>query len=221
MHPMPTFSPQSPNRPPAGHTPGCPAEGNPTTHSAAPKDSLDAHLHVIPGEDPADLEALAREYRTQFHPVGPVERFLVDTLIQCDWKKRRLTRAENQFLRVISEAFHDYSEPLGAGYEFDGAGPNILRSFFRQQAANERSYFRAITELRSQQEQRQPAKPAQPAKEASVPPEPQHHYPQTGGIGFVSQNDAPAVPLAPTEPAPPVTINLGKGHPKDGLVFVG
>jgi hypothetical protein len=190
--------------------PECPATG-------IPKDSLEPRLFVIPGEDPADLEALAREYREQFHPVGPVERFLVDTMIQCDWKKRRLTRAENQFLRVISKVFNDSSEPLGAGYEYDGAGPNILKSFFRQQQANERSYFRAITELRSQQQQRQPAKPVQAAQEATPPvPEPQH-YPQTGGIGFVPQQTVPG-----PQPEPAVTyINLGTGHPKDGLVFVG
>src|ERR1017187_6113146 len=153
---------------PSPNTPERPAAGN-------PKDSIDSRFYVIPGEDPVELEALAREYREQFHPVGPVERFLVDTLIQCDWKKRRLTRAENQFLRVISKAFNDHSEPLGAGYEFDGSGPNILKNFFRQHTANERSYFRAMTELRSLQEQRQPAKPAQPAKEASVPSE-SHRY---------------------------------------------
>jgi hypothetical protein len=198
----------TPNRPPAANTPECPAAGN-------PKDSIDARFHVIPGEDPAELEALAREYREQFHPVGPVERFFVDTLIQCDWKRRRLTRAENQFLRVISKAFNDSSEPLGAGYEYDGVGPNILKNLFRQQAANERSYFRAITELRSQQQQRQPAQSAQPAKDTSLPTE-SHHYPPTGGIGFVPQPDAP-----PAQPAPLVTVNLGKGHPKDGLVFVG
>jgi hypothetical protein len=194
-------------------TPECPAAGT-------PKDSLEPRLFVISGEDPADLEALAHEYREQFHPfhpIGPVERFLVDTMIQCDWKKRRLTRAENQFLRVISEVFNDSSEPLGAGYEFDVAGPNILKNFFRQQQANERSYFRAITELRSQQQQCQPAKPVQAAQDATPPgPEPQH-YPQTGGIGFVPQQTVPGA-----QPEPAVTyINLGTGHPKDGLVFVG
>ena len=190
---------------PSPNTPERPAAGN-------PKDSIDSRFYVIPGEDPAELEALAREYREQFHPVGPVERFFVDTLIQCDWKKRRLTRAENQFLRVISKVFNDSPEPLGAGYEYDGAGPNILRSLFRQQAANERSYFRAITELRSLQQQRQPA---QPAHQPSPSPEP-NHYPQTGGIGFVPQPDAP-----PAAPAIPVVVNLGKGHPKEDLVFVG
>jgi hypothetical protein len=177
-----------------------------------PKDSLDPGLFVIPGEDPADLEALAREYRQQFQPVGPVERFLVDTLIQCDWRKRRLTRAENQFLRVIAKAFNDSAEPFGAGYEWDGTGPNILKSFFRQQAANERSYFAAMTELRNQQQQRQPAKPANQPSPSPVP----KHHPQTGGIGFVPSPDTPAAP-----PAPPVVVNLGKGHPKEGLVFVG
>lgn len=198
----------SPNRLPAGNASGCPAEGNPATDN-----SLDARCFVIPGEDPAGFEALVREYREQFLPAGPVERFLVDTLIQCDWKKRRLTRAENQFLRLIARTLTGSSELLRAAYESGGPHSGALHSLFRLQAANERSYFRAITELRRLQQQRQPA---QPGREAF---DPQHH-PQTGGIGFVPKS-APPEPAPPEHPAAPIVLNLGKGHPPEGLVFVG
>jgi hypothetical protein len=58
--------------------------GKAATRFNALKHGIEARSLVIPGEDPAELEALALDYRTQFHPEGPLERFLVDTLIRAD-----------------------------------------------------------------------------------------------------------------------------------------
>jgi hypothetical protein len=67
-------------------------EGKAVSSFNALKHGIDAPSAVIPGEDPAAYEALAADYHRQFHPRSAVEEFYVDTLIRCDWQKRRLQR---------------------------------------------------------------------------------------------------------------------------------
>ena len=49
---------------------------------------------MIPGEDAAELEALAASYREQFPPESPQNAVLVDALIAADWQLRRLRKIE-------------------------------------------------------------------------------------------------------------------------------
>jgi len=60
---------------------------------------VDAQSLVLPGEDPAALEALALEYHRSFNPSGPLEDYLVQNLVQADWSRRRYSRIEAQFVR--------------------------------------------------------------------------------------------------------------------------
>ena len=76
-------------------------EGKAASRFNALEYGIEARSLVIPGEDPAELEALALEYHQQFNAVGPLERFLVDTLVRDDWNRRRYTRIEAQVLKVL------------------------------------------------------------------------------------------------------------------------
>ena len=58
------------------------------------KSGVDARSLVIPGEDPAELEALTLDYRQTLRPVGPLEDFLVETLVAADWNRRRYARSK-------------------------------------------------------------------------------------------------------------------------------
>jgi len=165
---------------------------------------LSSHFHVIPGEDPAEFDALVRSYLSQFIPQGPAEGFFLQTMVLCDWAKRRLTRWETQALRLFKP------------YE-DGKESPTLKSIVRQRLANDRSYFRAYQELRKLQQERSKSAPAAPkpesrpqAKAATANAAPQS--PQIGGIGFVSQKESPA-------PIPHIDLT-GRTY-KAGLVFVG
>src|ERR1019366_525206 len=44
----------------------------------------------IPGEEPADYEALAAHYHREFRPASPSEIFHVEAMLRADWQKRRL-----------------------------------------------------------------------------------------------------------------------------------
>jgi hypothetical protein len=169
---------------------------------------LEARSRVVPGEDPAQLESLAAAYHGQFNPVGPLEDFLVETIVQADWNRRRYTRVEAQLYRALMAAAQrrldapadpDPLSELAAVFGDDVTGAKILQSAFRQLASAERSYFRALTELRRAQKERRAEERAEEAEvEASPavtlpPPRPQAlaasaAATQPAPIGFVLPN---------------------------------
>jgi hypothetical protein len=158
------------------------------------KHGVDARQTVIPGENQADLECLAAEYQDHLCPATAVERYLVDTLILSDWLRRRLQRAQAELYTVLA-GHPGLVGRLSYAWESDAAGSNTLQKVFRQLSTLERSYLRALTELRRIKEDCDQPAPAQPPEpqpiSASAPP-------QTGGLGFVSSTPG----LAPWSPAP-------------------
>ena len=49
---------------------------------------------VLPGEDADSFEDLWNQVRADLSPVGPIEEFLADCVINAMWRLRRLARAE-------------------------------------------------------------------------------------------------------------------------------
>jgi hypothetical protein len=131
-------------------------EGKAASRFNALKHGIDARSLVIPGEDPAHLEALALEYFGQCDPVGALERYLVETLVHDDWNRRRYTLIESQILQESPDA------------------------------STERSYFRALKELRRAQKERKAQQEAQ-AEHAEAAAEPEIGFvlpiPQPSGAG--------------------------------------
>src|SRR5580765_5150334 len=71
-------------------------EGKARSSLNALKSGIDAWSHIIPGEDPAELEALTAAFVLHFRPADPIQLSLVDTLISAEWTQRRLRRIEAQ-----------------------------------------------------------------------------------------------------------------------------
>src|SRR5690242_15984317 len=71
-------------------------EGKAVSRLNALKSGIDARSHLIPGEDPASLEALAERYSGRWQPATPEEIFLLDAMIAADWLKRRMHQVEAQ-----------------------------------------------------------------------------------------------------------------------------
>src|SRR6478672_4984391 len=74
---------------------------SPTPNPSPAVGFLSSRFHVIPGEDPAEFDALVLDYRRQFNPNGPAEAFFFQTMVLCDWKKRRLAHFETRILPLI------------------------------------------------------------------------------------------------------------------------
>ena len=130
-------------------------EGKAASRFNALKHGIDSKALTIPGEDPAEFEALALEYHRRFRPDGPMEAFFVETLVKSDWDRRRYARIEAQYLRVQLATLEEPTDtPLGVIFHNDARKGNVLQKLFRRQAAAERSYFRALAELRRAQLER-------------------------------------------------------------------
>jgi hypothetical protein len=164
------------------------------------KYGIEARSLVIPGEDPAELEALALDYHQQFYPVGPLEDYLVQTLVQADWNRRRYTRIEAQVLQLLLAG-----QDAAAESSVDAFTGSAAQQIFRRLGATERSYFRALKELgriqreRQAEEQGDAEAPAaacgpQPAAAPNLAPA----SPEPLPIGFVSSNPS-QVPVSPVE----------------------
>ena len=123
------------------------------TRFNALKHGLDAESIIIPGEDPAAWQRLAADYNRQFHPQSALEEFHVDTLIRCDWQKRRLQRTEAKIYRVLIAEGPDPKE-LDIAVLRDSPTAKLLHRVIAQIAALDRAYFRALNDLRRMQRDR-------------------------------------------------------------------
>jgi len=119
-------------------------EGKSVSRFNALKSGITAKSQVIPGEDPAELEAIADGYHLDWAPATYLERFLVDSLVRADWLLQRLSRVEAQLWTVGPVTDVPTGAPLGETYT------RALDPFSRLQRridSTERSYYRALTQL--------------------------------------------------------------------------
>jgi len=69
-------------------------EGKAAIRFNAFRHGLLAQDAVLPGEDPDAFEDLWNRVRANLSPVGPIEEFLVDRVVNAMWRLQRLARAE-------------------------------------------------------------------------------------------------------------------------------
>ena len=131
------------------------AEGKSASRFNALKHGIDAASIVIPGEDPADYEALRDHYLHEYRPRSASESFHVDTMLRADWHKRRLENVEADLYRtVLAES---PGNPLAAVLLAESPAAKLLARIQRQIAAFERTWHRANTELRRARAEAEPA----------------------------------------------------------------
>src|SRR6266853_364735 len=112
---------------------------NARTHGLCSDDLL------IPGEAPEELEQLRQQYLFQIEPSTPIERTLCSELVGDAWKFRRIQRLEN----------HAYAKAgsFDAMLEDDKLQKQ-LDNLARHKTRVERSYYRALKEMKAQQTNR-------------------------------------------------------------------
>jgi hypothetical protein len=126
------------------------AEGKSVSRFNALQHGADAASPVIPGEDPAAYAELAAQYEHRFQPATPDEHYHVQTMIDSDWQKRRLSRLETELYTVIDSESPGMS--LAAALLAGTPAAKLLARTQRQLAAHQRAWYRAFTELRRQRE---------------------------------------------------------------------
>src|SRR6202795_325753 len=172
-------------------------EGKATSSLNALKSGIDAWPNIIPGDDPAELEALTAQFMLHFHPSDPNQLSLVDTLISTEWTQRRLRRIEAQLWNYQIECLDknlshadfidasiQHNSPLG--HAFHAALDPFTRIQRRIESTN-RMYLRTLKALQDLQTAAapQPEPPSQPEPPLPEPSSPMSIQPLTPPIGFV------------------------------------
>ena len=179
-------------------------EGKAVSRFNALKSGIHAKSQVIPGEDPAELEALAEGYHQEWVPTSNLECFLVDSLVRADWLLRRLSRVEAEtWTFEVEEArksvFSPLNEDAPLGQIYNRTDDRYTRLQRRMDSA-ERSYYRALTQLQRLRAGDRPAAPLRADCESRNPvplPPPEAPPPPAAAIA-----DAP-IPVAELAPEIP------------------
>ena len=130
------------------------------------KHGLCAQAAIIPGEDPAELEALREELLADEKPQTAMERMLIDCIVMAGWRLRRASRYEGHLLtaklasvrrqRANDTKWRRIEDPQAeAELDLPRAVDKCLesgahRQMVRYENAMTRELFRAMNELRTQ-----------------------------------------------------------------------
>jgi hypothetical protein len=161
--------------------------GKATSAANGLRHGLYAKSVVIPGEDPAEYEELAADYRLRFAPLTPEEDFHVETMIEECWKRRRYSRIEAALMTKLIENAGPSDNPLAAVFSAENPDSRLLDRIIRARDACTRSWDRAFRRFQDLLAAR-PAEPMPAPAKAAAPPEPASPQP---GIGFVPETPVP------------------------------
>jgi len=187
----------------------------------AVKHGIFATTQIMFDEKAEDLAELAAEYHEHHSPADPEQRFLVDTLVNNEWRLRRLRRVEAELWGHATTAFLENNTETPAcssGDAFATAAP-IFDRLQRVVNSCERTYHRALKELRVARAHglRSPELEAEPTPQAAPAPTPvpqsQQSTPTSAKMASSGQ-DPEAPPSAPPQPppAPPPAPSLADEH---------
>jgi hypothetical protein len=120
------------------------------------KHGIHAQSQIMFAESAEDLAELAAEYHELHSPANPDERFLVDTLVNNEWRLRRLRVVEADLWQSAVDAYleeHTETESATTGQAFVTCGPAFERL---QRIINscERHYRNAHKDLQAAQASR-------------------------------------------------------------------
>jgi hypothetical protein len=111
------------------------------------KHGLDAASILLPGEDPDAYARMVADYTAQFQPASPLQEAHLATIIHSDGLRRRLRRTQGKLYRaLVAEGADPYD--LDIAVLRDSPTAKLLRRVTAELAALERSYFRALNDLR-------------------------------------------------------------------------
>jgi hypothetical protein len=105
---------------------------------------------VIPGEDPAEYDTLRQELHEDYAPANTAEATIVDQIAQHTWRLQRVRRAETaMFERLMKD--NDTDRAIANALNDPCCQLETIR---RYEVTIERSYHRAIDQLRKLQKER-------------------------------------------------------------------
>ena len=159
-------------------------EGRAAVRHNALKHGLTSQLLLPSKEEQIELARLCDAFETEFQPVGPTEESLLENLVAAKWRLGFARKAETGFFmkrafELINDETSDCRDLLTNSrlamiVNLDCAGPDTLSKLSRYEARLERSFYKALSELRRTQSERQPVEPpaAKQTQSEEQPPDP-------------------------------------------------
>jgi len=184
------------------------------------KHGITAEHQIMFDETAGDLTELDAELREEYSPANTKQRFLVDTLVNNEWRLRRMRRVEAVLWEHAADTFlgqHPESEACNSAHAFvtnSGAFERLQRLV----NSCERNYHRALKELEAKVGQAlSPANPGplpqkagpEPGPEPAPTPQPEQSKPTSTPSASFRQN-----PKTPPS-APPVTSPAATAGPAE------
>jgi hypothetical protein len=184
----------------------------PTSRYDPTKHGIVAKTQIMFDESAADLANLAAEYHELHSPADSGQRFLVDTLVNNEWRIRRLRRVEAELWDTATNTFlaNNSEAPACSSGDAFTTGSATFERLQRIVNACERTYHRALKELkvarghalRSPQAEAEPSPETEPAPTAPQTPQPEQTKPTSANLASFRQNPTPlATPAVPATPA--------------------
>src|SRR5258708_17179755 len=114
------------NRQNAQHSTGpSTPEGRAAVRLNGLKHGLCAETIVVPGEDPAEFQAMLDAYCAEYQPATPSAEFLVRQVAMADWRLLRLHRIEASFHTIRHKELELSRRVEDIQYDNDGRLPFI------------------------------------------------------------------------------------------------
>jgi hypothetical protein len=173
-------------------------QGQSASRYNAAKHGIDAQHQIMFDETAGDLAGLADEYHQHHSPADPGQRFLVDTLINSEWRLRRLRRVEAELWEHATNTFlanHTEAAACSSGDAFATASP-VFERLQRVVNSCERTYHRALKVARGHA-----LRSSQPEAAPDPAPQPEQSAATSAKMGSVRQNPKTPPPAAPKPPA--------------------
>lgn len=128
------------------------AKGKSIVAMNAIKHGLLSREVLLHNEDEAALVELGKNLRAQLQPIGEMEVFLVDRIITCAWRLRRVLSAEVSVLKEQCTDIFGEEKSIGLAFIRDGNGSDTISRLSRYESAIERSLYKALDRLLQLQE---------------------------------------------------------------------
>jgi hypothetical protein len=127
------------------------AEGKATSSQNSRKHGLTSKQIVLPGEDPAEFDALRENLLEDYAPANETERTLVEEVAAGSW---RLARARRHETAILKKLIGDSEAPEAAFAELFVEKPKEIERLLRYITTIERAYYRALNKLEKLQKER-------------------------------------------------------------------
>jgi hypothetical protein len=187
-------------------------EGRAAVRLNGVKYGLHAETLVLKGESESDFTALLDSYEAEHAPATPTEEALVVQLAMAAWRLRRLYHAEAAFYtKEMTFLAYLNSEKKLDGHTLTGLTVNAncttVDTFRRQEASLERSFCRALQELKHLRSQRRKDLALVSHTEPTTQPQASTTE-QINDIQPPTTDPTPANPAPDADPSPENAIHL-------------